>query len=196
MATFAKTVVLKDDYKEKEERNGMVVYRFDAVETGDTVECVETVVPKGTKQATVKAEYEAWKAAAEAAALETAKQAKSGEINAYDVSDAVNSFTLKHEDAAFDYWLPAVTRNQLVTSVTTWSAKHDTYTLDLREYGTSVDINCAQLLGMLSELENYAVECYNVTSTHLAAVGVLKTVEEVEAYDITADYPAKMVFEV
>lgn len=197
MATFAKTVILKDDYKGKEERNGMMVYRFDAVDAGEgMVECAECVVAKGTKQATVKAEYEAWKQVGEAAALGAAKQAKVDEINAYDVSDAVNSFVLKHGETTLAYWLPAMKRNQLVTSVTTWSAKHDDYTLDLREYGASVDINCTQLLKMLSELENYAVECYNVTSAHLAAVGAMTSTDEVEGYDVSKDYPEKLVFEV
>ncbi len=47
---------------------------------------------------------------------------------------------------------------------------------------------------MLVALEVYADDAINVTESHKAAVAQLETIEEVEAYDITADYPAKPMF--
>lgn len=38
-------------------------------------------------------------------------------------------------------------------------------------------------------LEMYALECFNVTASHKAAVGELKSIEEVKAYDYKAGYP-------
>lgn len=128
--------------------------------------------------------------------LEFAKDMLKRAITLYDTLDTVNSFVLKKDGVGMGYWLPAATRNQLVTSVATWADGHDEYTLDLREYGVSVRIPCATLLQMLSKLETYAVECYNVTSKHLAAVSSMEDMEKVVNYDYKSGYPAKLEFEV
>ena len=70
----------------------------------------------------------------------------------------------------------------------------ETYRLDLREVGVSVDINCEKLLSMLSALEVYAIDCYNKTTDHIYAVNNLTTVEEIEAYDYRVGYPEKLTF--
>ena len=49
---------------------------------------------------------------------------------------------------------------------------------------------------MLQALEIYALACYNVTEEHKAAVNALTTIEEVDAYDYTTDYPEKLSFDV
>lgn len=194
MATFALTSVLSSDFVEESAWGDRVVVHIKESEKDGIVTCAEAVVAKGYDKERLQRDYEAWKAGRESAALSTAKAAKVREINAYDVSDKVNSFTLSYGGASVSYWLPAAQRNQLNTSVTAWKATHEAYTLDLREYGMSVDIPCDTLLAMLAELEAYAVACYNATSRHLAAVGTLASVEEVEAYDYTAGYPEKKVF--
>lgn len=127
--------------------------------------------------------------------LSFAKKMAKGAIDGYDASDAVNGFTLRNGTSEIEYWLPAATRNQLVTSVTTWSDNHDDYTLDLRDYGMSLRIPCNTLLEMLAELEKYAVECFNVTSSHWNAVFAMKSVADVVAFDYTAGYPDKLVFD-
>jgi hypothetical protein len=48
---------------------------------------------------------------------------------------------------------------------------------------------------MLSALEVYAVDCYNVTTDHIYAIQSLTTIEEIEAYDYTVGYPEKLTFE-
>lgn len=190
------TTVPSADFKEESAWKGKIVVRYKVSEADDTVTCAETVVESGYDKEALKAEYEAWKATIDASRLQTAIKAKQAAISDYDASDSVNSFTLKHGGASLPYWLPAVQRNQLVTSVTAWSNSHDTYRLDLREYGTYIDVACNTLLEMLSKLEDYAVACYNATSANLAAVQKLTTVDEVEAYDITQGYPEKLEFEV
>lgn len=194
MTTFCKTIIPKGMYKEKETKGDRVVLRFNAVEQDGMVTCDETIVPAGYDEGEVKADYDAWKAKREATRLQDAKNEKVRAILAYDVSDNVNSFTLKWNGMSVDYWLPAVRRNQLVTSVTAWGETHDDYILDLREYNVSISIPCNTLLTMLSELESYAVACYNATSKHLLEIPQLETIEAVEAYDYTADYPEKKVF--
>ena len=47
---------------------------------------------------------------------------------------------------------------------------------------------------LLKELEIYAEQTNNVTCQHKAEVMTLTSIEEVEAYDITKDYPEKLVF--
>lgn len=128
--------------------------------------------------------------------LEFAKDMLGRAITIYDTSDAVNGFYLVKGGMKIHYWLPAVQRNQLVTSVTSWSDSHDDYKLDLREFNTSLPIPCNTLLQMLSRLETYAVECYNVTSKHLSAVSSMEDMESVVSYDYKSGYPAKLEFEV
>ena len=47
---------------------------------------------------------------------------------------------------------------------------------------------------MLSALELYALDCYNVTAAHKADIEALTTVEDVVAYDYEIDYPEKLNF--
>ena len=49
-------------------------------------------------------------------------------------------------------------------------------------------------LDMLNTLELYALNCYNVTQSHIAAVRALQTIEEIENYDYTIGYPEKLSF--
>lgn len=111
------------------------------------------------------------------------------QITAYDTSDAVNSFTLQGKEM----WLPKETRVGLVNSVTIEkNAGKETTTLwfDGAKYELPVDA----ALQMLSALELYALECYNVTAAHKAAVNALESVEDIVAYDYTQNYPEKLNF--
>ena len=49
---------------------------------------------------------------------------------------------------------------------------------------------------MLKKLEIYAEQTNNVTYQHKAEVMTLTSIEEVEAYDITKDYPDKLVINI
>ena len=46
----------------------------------------------------------------------------------------------------------------------------------------------------LAQIQIYADRCYIVTETHRVTVGGLETIEEVDNFDITADYPEKLTF--
>lgn len=58
--------------------------------------------------------------------------------------------------------------------------------------GKSYVIPCDTAIQMLSALELYALDCYNVTAQHKANVEALTTKEEVEEYDYTTGYPEKL----
>ena len=48
------------------------------------------------------------------------------------------------------------------------------------------------IIDKLSALEQYALNCYNVTASHKNAVQSLTTIEAVNEYDITQGYPTKL----
>ena len=49
-----------------------------------------------------------------------------------------------------------------------------------------------KVIQLLGGIELYALECFNVTARHKAEVQELKTVKEVEDYDVEADYPEQL----
>lgn len=117
-------------------------------------------------------------------------------INEYDVSADVNGFVIKHEGKELTYWLPAEKRGQLATGIAARKAcGSSTYTLDLREYGVSIDVDCDKLSDKISKLENYAVESYNATSRHLNEVEAMTSIDMLLDYGYKNGYPEKLVFE-
>lgn len=193
---FVNTIIQKKDYSDKSEHDGLIVVHLDPIEDGDNIKCVETIVTSYDKD-TIDAEYSKWKDRQKEKAIKRAKNEKILEINAYDISDNVNGFILRHESTEIPYWLPAEKRGQLMQGV---KAVKDnggsTYRLDIREQNIYFDIDCDKLIDMLTKLENYAVECYNVTSAHLSTVNAFTKLSDITAFDITADYPKKLKFEI
>ena len=124
-----------------------------------------------------------------ATALDVAKEEAIEQIEAYDTSEAVNSFTLQGKQM----WLPKEMRVGLVNSVTIEkNAGKETTVLWFG--GERYELPVDTALQMLSALELYALECYNVTAAHKAAVNALESVEDVVAYDYTQGYPEKLNF--
>lgn len=118
------------------------------------------------------------------ATLEKAKKAKLEAIIAYDTSSDVNGFLLNGNKV----WLDKETRVGLMNSTTiAKAAGQKTTTLWLG--GLKIVVDCDKAIQLLSALEMYALECFNVTASHKAAVSELKTIKEVEAYDYKAGYP-------
>ena len=116
--------------------------------------------------------------------LQQAKQDKLQEIDTYDLSSAVNGFMLN----GLLVWLDKATRVGLMNSTTiAKAAGQQTTTLWLK--GVKLVVGCDMAIQLLSALEMYALECFNVTASHKAAVGELKSIEEVEAYDYKSGYP-------
>lgn len=116
--------------------------------------------------------------------LEEAKEMLLAEIDAYDTSSAVNGFMLN----GLLVWLDKATRVGLMNSTTiSKAAGQQTTTLWLK--GIKLVVDCDKAIQLLSALEMYALECFNVTASHKAAVGELKTIVEVEIYDYKTGYP-------
>mgnify|MGYP004595518069 CR=1 FL=1 len=119
--------------------------------------------------------------------VEEAKEKLVAEITAYDKSDKVNGFMLN----GLLVWLDKATRVGLMNSTTiAKTAGQETTTLWLGD--VKLIVGCDKAIQLLSALEMYALECFNVTAAHKKAVSELKTIKEVEAFDVTADYPKQL----
>ena len=119
--------------------------------------------------------------------LETAKQGKVSDIEAYDQSDNVNQFYL----GGVPMWLDAPTRQQLRISIEAYQAT-GAETVTKWFGGQQFTFPTSAWLQMLNALEVYAAEALNVTEAHKAAVMAMDNVEDIEAYDITQGYPEKL----
>ena len=126
-----------------------------------------------------------------AAVLSAAKTSMLAEITAYDASSSVNSFLLN----GMEVWLDKATRVGLMNS--TSIAKNmgqEKTTLWLGSY--QLEVVCDKAIQLLSALEMYALECFNVTASHKKAVSELDNIEAVLTYDYKSGYPEKLKMEV
>ena len=152
----------------------------------DTIELNGCVVCNPTEDMLRQAGYEEYvePVPTESEKLEQAKVDKIAEIAAYDTSSSVNGFMLN----GLLVWLDKATRVGLMNSTTIAKASgQETTTLWLG--GLKLVVDCDKAIQLLSALEMYALECFNVTASHKQAVSELTTIEEVESYDYKSGYP-------
>lgn len=123
--------------------------------------------------------------------LEYMKKAMLAYIEKYDASSSVNSFLLN----GMEVWLDKATRVGLMNSTSiAKSMGQQKTTLWLGSYQLEVD--CDKAIQLLSALEMYALECFNVTAAHKKAVSELDNIEGVLTYDYKSGYPDKLKMEV
>lgn len=184
---FIKTFIPQWDFREKYEHGGMMVRHLDAVldEKMGAYECYECTVPIGEyDEGEIQKAFVEFSARMDALKLKQAKADKISEITSYDTSSSVNGFMLN----GLLVWLDKATRVGLMNSTTiAKAAGQKTTTLWLG--GLKLVVDCDKAIQLLSALEMYALECFNVTASHKQAVSELTTIEEVEAYDYKAGYP-------
>lgn len=119
------------------------------------------------------------------------KKAMLAYIEKYDASSSVNSFLLN----GMEVWLDKATRVGLMNSTSiAKSMGQEKTTLWLGSYQLEVD--CDKAIQLLSALEMYALECFNVTAAHKKAVSELDNIEGVLTYDYKSGYPEKLKMEV
>lgn len=117
-------------------------------------------------------------------ALEEAKFVKLLQIERYDVSEAVNGF---YYNGQF-MWLDSETRATLRNTIESFeNVGRESLNIWYGNNYITLELQTAKRL--LSILEVYATDCYNITSMHKKEVSEMETVEEVNNFDITADYP-------
>ena len=127
----------------------------------------------------------------EAALTAAAQKMVLAEIEKHDTSPSVNGFMLNGQRV----WLNKDTRVGLMNSTSIAKAMGKK-TTTLWFGGMQIEVNCDKAIGLLSALEMYALECFNVTAAHKKAVAELNTVEEVLGYDYTKGYPKQLKMEV
>lgn len=126
-----------------------------------------------------------------AAVLSAAKTSMLAEITAYDSSSSVNSFLLN----GMEVWLDKATRVGLMNSTTiAKSMGQEKTTLWLGSY--QLEVECDKAIQLLSALEMYALECFNVTAAHKKEVSELDNIDGVLTYDYKSGYPDKLKMEV
>lgn len=192
--SFVRTFIPADLFKKEYALGGLTIYHLDEQINAEmnAYECWECSVRSSEHtQDDVMAAFAEFRVKLAASELATAKVQKIAEIDAYDTSSAVNGFTLNGTVV----WLDKATRVGLMNSTSITKAMgQPTTTLWLGE--SKMEVPCDTAIQLLSALEMYALECFNVTAAHKKAVSELTTIEEVEKYDITAGYPAQLKMEV
>lgn len=108
-------------------------------------------------------------------------------IQAYDNSEAVNSFSLNGKSVWIDREDRLGTRRAIELDI---EAGHTESEVWLE--GMKLVVNSQLALKLLDQLGYYAYQAYNVTQRHIYNVRQLTTIEEVNAYDYTAGYPKKL----
>lgn len=191
---FVRTFIPADLFKKEYALRGLTIYHLNEQLNAEmhAYECWECSVRSSEyTQDDVMTAFAEFKAKLAASELATAKAQKIAEIDAYDTSSAVNGFALNGAVV----WLDKATRVGLMNSTSITKAMgQPTTTLWLGE--SKMEVPCDTAIQLLSALEMYALECFNVTAAHKKAVSELTSIEEVEKYDITAGYPAQLKMEV
>ena len=191
---FVSTLIPADKFKKKYELGGITICHIGETldEKSGAYKCWECTVPTAKfNEDVVRSELEALGKEMQTFGLQTAKQLRIAEIDAYDKSSAVNGFA--HSGAVV--WLDKATRVGLMNSTTIAKAMGQaTTTLWLGD--TKLEVGCDMAIQLLSALEMYALECFNVTAAHKKAVAELTDIAEVLSYDYTKGYPEKLMMNV
>ena len=184
---FIKTSIPEDQYKQQYSLGNIIVYHIGTTFNSEqnTYECYECTVPSSTfNEDEIKKSFSEFLTKIKAMQLKQAKANKIAEITAYDTSDKVNGFILN----GLLVWLDKATRVGLMNSTTiAKAAGQETTTLWLG--GAKLVVDCDKAIQLLSALEMYALECFNVTASHKKAVSELMSLEDVEVYEYKAGYP-------
>lgn len=119
--------------------------------------------------------------------LKQAIEVKVAEIKAYDNSDSVNSFNLNGMSAWINREDRIGTRRAIELDIENGKTESEIWL-----NGFKLVVNCQLTIKLLDAVGHYAYQAYNVTQAHIFAVKQLTSVEEVEKYDHTANYPQKL----
>lgn len=122
--------------------------------------------------------------------LEDAKREKLYEIDRYDTSEEVNSFTINNTISA---WFSSEERSGYKNSID--SAK----ILGVKELSLFVGdklitVSVEEAEFMLASIQLYADSCFMVTKRHQIEIESLESIEEVDEYDYKVGYPEKLNF--
>jgi hypothetical protein len=187
---WAKTMQVEKTEDGKEKESSLCDYMLERYDYKPSMEFVLNDILSSGEQASME-EIREISEGLGSEPLEYMKKAMLAYIEKYDASSSVNSFLLN----GMEVWLDKATRVGLMnsTSIAKTMGQQKT-TLWLGSYQLEVD--CDKAIQLLSALEMYALECFNVTAAHKKAVSELDNIEGVLTYDYRAGYPDKLKMEV
>ena len=191
---FIKTIIPEAAFKKQYKLGSLIIYHIGEAlnkELG-AYECYEcSIAVSSFDEEEVQKAFVEFTSKIDTLKLKQAKVNKIAEITAYDTSDKVNGFILNGQIV----WLDKATRVGLMNSTTIErDLGQETTELWLGEH--NLIIKCDLAIQLLQQLEVYALKCFNVTATHKKEVNSLSTIEEINSYDITKDYPDKLVINI
>lgn len=121
--------------------------------------------------------------------LEKSRNYKSVASAGYAKSDDVRHFVVNENNV----WIDSDTRVSLAKAVADKrAAGRDSITIYMGGVGYLMSLDQAD--EMLSAVEVYASDCFEVTENHKSAIAALQTQADVDAYDYTANYPEVLSF--
>lgn len=184
-----KVSILASEYEDVKKIGNTYIVHLDKKNVeDDMIECYECSVNEEPNLEELNKELVSWKEYISNIILKNAKLEKIKEINDYDSSDNVNSFTYK----GVEMWLDKLTRSGLIMRLNAEKVIGKTETT--LWFGTmSFTLGIDDGLQLLTLIEVYASACYDNTASHIAAVEALNNIEDVYNYDYTVGYPQKIV---
>lgn len=187
---WAKTMQVEKTEDGQEKESSLCVYMLERYDYKPSMDLVLNDILSSGEQASME-EIREISEGLGSEPLEYMKKAMLAYIEKYDASSSVNSFLLN----GMEVWLDKATRVGLMNSTSiAKSMGQEKTTLWLGSYQLEVD--CDKAIQLLSALEMYALECFNVTAAHKKAVSELDNTEGVLTYDYRAGYPEKLKMEV
>lgn len=187
---WAKTMQVEKTEDGQEKESSLCVYMLERYDYKPSMDLVLNDILSSGEQASME-EIKEISEGLGAEPLGYMKKAMLAYIEKYDASSSVNSFLLN----GMEVWLDKATRVGLMNSTTiAKSMGQQKTTLWLGSYQLEVD--CDKAIQLLSALEMYALECFNVTAAHKKAVSELDNIDGVLTYDYKSGYPEKLKMEV
>lgn len=123
--------------------------------------------------------------------LEYMRKAMLYYIEKYDISSSVNEFELN----GMQTWFDKATRVGLVNSINvTKRAGGQKIELWLGNY--KLELDCNKAIELLSKIEMYAMNCFNVTALHKKQVSEFSNIEDFLNYDYKSGYPDKLIINI
>ena len=123
--------------------------------------------------------------------LEYMRKAMLFYIEKYDTSSSVNGFELN----GMYTWLDKATRVGLMNSINvTQRTGGQKIELWLGKY--KLELDCNKAIELLSKIEMYAMNCFNVTALHKKQVSEFSNIEDFLNYDYKSGYPDKLIINI
>ena len=187
---WAKTMQVDKTEDGQEKESSLCDYMLERYDYKPSMDLVLNDILSSGEQASME-EIKEFSEGLGAEPLKYMKKAMLHYIDVYDSSSAVNSFVLN----GMEVWLDKATRVGLMNSTTIAKIMgQQKTTLWMGSYQLEVD--CDKAIQLLSALEMYALECFNVTAMHKKTVNELDNINAILTYNYKSDYPDKLKIEV